>query len=314
MTVGEKPGEYVNSPDGSIFVYVPPAKVELGGSPDDPNGSQEGEDHSERPAHTVELSAFFIGKYKVSTKQFAAFVARDKHETLGDRVNALNKQKKLALPRDSSRAFWFEGPRLVSIDPVRIEANYTAEPTANWRRPFGERGREAKDDDPVLQVAWADALAYALWAGATLPSEAQWECAARWNPVTNKTTVFPWGDNPPTASQASCFAPLVDDGKLLPVNALPESASPVGAIQMCGDARECVLDNMGGPTYYRWLLENPRKDFVMECDPPNHHVVKGGAYIYIGASLAGSRRAVWVGCDNITSFRLAIPAPTGPAK
>lgn len=123
-------------------------------------------------------------------------------------------------------------------------------------------------DYPVIFVDWHSASAYCQWRGARLPTEAEWEMAARWNPDTNTVTTYPWGDEWDPARlnycDASCLLGIVADlsyddhwPQMAPVGSFPSGASAVGAMDMIGNVAEWVADWFS-PTYYSISpAENP---------------------------------------------------------
>jgi formylglycine-generating enzyme required for sulfatase activity len=93
------------------------------------------------------------------------------------------------------------------------------------------------DDHPVVGVSWDEALAYAKWSGGTLPSEAQWEAAAR----GPESRVFPWGDEPPNPHLAH-FGQDWNTGGTAPVGIHPGGAGPYGCLDLAGNVWEWCLD------------------------------------------------------------------------
>ncbi|MDE8651492.1 SUMF1/EgtB/PvdO family nonheme iron enzyme [Novosphingobium album (ex Liu et al. 2023)] len=125
-----------------------------------------GEDGLDRPGRAVAVPGFWIDRHEVTNRQFAAFVAATGYRTQAERegASAVFVQPTESVPLDNAARWW----RFVS--------------GADWRHPRGPgSGLAGRDDDPVVQVDRADAAAYARWAGGALPSEAQWERAARGN-------------------------------------------------------------------------------------------------------------------------------------
>ncbi len=145
----------------------------------------------EAPAHKVSVDAFWIDRHCVTNAQFARFVAETGHVTLAERPANPDDYPGAdpALLAPSSVVF-VQPPGRVDLRNHYNWWNYVQ--GANWRHPYGPQSSiEGKDDFPVVHVAFEDALAYAEWAGKSLPSEAEWEFAARGG---LDGAEFCWGD------------------------------------------------------------------------------------------------------------------------
>lgn len=161
-----------------------------------------GSDHGpadERPAHQVNLPAFAIDRFPVTNSQFAEFLnAAGTHNAKGERL------------------FDFDDP---DARVHRAGNRWTA-----------DRGYE---NHPVVEVTWAGARDYCAWRGKRLPTEAEWEKAAR----GTDSRRFPWGDSPPDRSHAQ-FAARYNE--TAPVTDFAAGASPYGVRDMAGNAWEWV--------------------------------------------------------------------------
>jgi iron(II)-dependent oxidoreductase len=204
---------------------------------------------NERPAHRVELPAYFIDTVPVSNGDYIAFIEAggyDDERWWHPKGWEWRRAKNVTAP-----AFWFkEGVWL--------------------RRRFGEV-EEVPLDQPVQHVCWYEADAYARWAGKRLPTEAEWEKAARWDPGRGEARRYPWGDAylPGRANLGQRrFQPA-------PVGSYPEGASPSGVRQLLGDVWEWTSTDFHG---YPGFRARPYKEYSEVFFGPDYKVLRGGSW------------------------------------
>ena len=153
-----------------------------------------GSDHhypEEAPAHDVAVEGFWIDRYAVTNDQFSRFVAATGHVTVAevppDPADYPGAQPELVVP--ASAVFQSPGRRVDLSNPYHW---WHLVPGADWRHPYGpDSSLKGKMKHPVVHVAWSDVEAYAQWAGKALPTEAEWERAARGG---LEGAEFAWGD------------------------------------------------------------------------------------------------------------------------
>ena len=214
-------------------------------------GSDSGE-AAEGPIHEVTLSNFYMDRFEVTNSEFSKFAAATNHVTDPERAG-----------------FGWHWTR-----------EWKQVKGADWRHPHGPHSSiVGLEQHPVVQVSWRDAAAYCQWRRRRLPSEAEWERAAR-----NAGAVpYAWGKAPPhdsgryRASYGSerCCSADDADGYLYtaPVGSFPSGRSPFGAEDMTGNVWEWVGDTYD-EAYYR---RSPPTDPI-NIAPGKRKVIRGGGW------------------------------------
>jgi iron(II)-dependent oxidoreductase len=127
-------------------------------------------------------------------------------------------------------------------------------------------------DEPVMHVCWYEAEAYARWAGRRLPTEAEWEKAARHDPATGRSRRYPWGDADPTPELANLGQRHLQPA---PVGSYPAGASPYGARQLIGDVWEWTSSDFQP---HPGFVAFPYKEYSEVFFGPDYKVLRGGAF------------------------------------
>jgi formylglycine-generating enzyme required for sulfatase activity len=249
--------------DGMVMVYVPAGEFTMGSTDEEVDNAlalcneyrgdcERDQFEDEQPAHAVALDGFWIDRTEVTNAQFAAFLNEEGNQEEGG-VTWLELEGETCL-----------------IEHVGSEF----------------RPKSGYGDHPVIEVSWYGAAAYCEWAGGRLPTEAQWEYAAR----GPEGCTFPWGDEVDGTRlnycDANCDSDLADEAfddgyaYIAPVGSYPDGASWVGALDLAGNVWEWGADWYGD--YPSERQENPSGPSVGDW-----RVVRGGSWstlwIYVRA-------------------------------
>jgi formylglycine-generating enzyme len=250
----------------------------------------------EAPVHRVTVSDFWIDAQPVTNRQFKEFVNATRHVTFAE-IPPDPDDYPGALPHMLFAGSLVFTPPKRPVDLRDWSQWWTFMKGASWRRPYGpESNIKGLDDHPVVHVAYSDALAYATWAGKNLPTEAEWEFAARGGREDNE---FAWGDEfmPGNRAMANTWQgefPIQKNNppgqeRTSPVRAYP--ANGYGVYDMIGNVWEWTTDwfsakHAADAPKACCVPENPRGGSEIDSyDPrqPNikipRKVLKGGSHL-----------------------------------
>jgi formylglycine-generating enzyme required for sulfatase activity len=195
--------------------------------------------------------------------------------------------------------------RRVRVSPFFLERHEVT--NAEYRRFDPRHDPSAPDEHPVTHVSWYDAMAYAAWLGGTLPTEAQWEFAARGR--TGRR--YPWGNERPNPMRANYDTDRGDESRGLgtaPVEAFPEGATPDGIYDLAGNVWEWCLD---GSSPVEGSDSVPGAELVdpLGLSTTTTRILKGGSYFNDEKYLVASRRNFLhpEGSESVVGFRVAWP-------
>lgn len=197
----------------------------------DPNAEND-DNFNETPPHAVSLAAFHIGKYPVTVGEYRRFVESSGYQ------------------RDE---FWPAGG------------------FGKWTEPDKWEDQLQFPTRPVIHVSWFEAMAYAKWSRARLPTEAEWEYAAR----EMAARIYPWGPEV-GEGQRQLNASGNDFNHVTPVGLYPHGATPEGALDMAGNVWEWCFD----PWEKDFYGKSPRENPVPETDDAEgcSRVLRGGSW------------------------------------
>ena len=227
------------------MVYVPPGPFLRGCSPADTSCYA-----IESPPARIHLDGFYIDRREVTVAAYRACVAAGACSEEGLTLHTPDRTT-------------YNGPSTGAnttrfLDPAESD-------TCNWTWKGGERDRH-----PINCETWDQARAYCAWAGKRLPTEAEWEKAAR----GAEGRKYPWGRSEPTPTRAN-YGKL--RGGTTPVGAYPEGASPYGVLDLAGNVWEWCEDFDDPAFYADGPSRNPRNG---KAPDKAHRVMRGGSWLY----------------------------------
>ena len=271
-----------------------------------------------RPIHRVYVDGFWMDTTDVTNAQFAEFVKATNYRTIAE-IAPTKEEFPTAPPENlvAGSVVFTPTPGPVNLNNHFQWWNYVR--GADWRHPVGPPGDlKGRECYPVVQIAYPDAVAYAKWAGKRLPTEAEWEFAARGG-LSGKT--YPWGDEfkPNGKVMANTWQgqfPVKDTGEdgfagLAPVKSFP--ANGYGLYDMAGNVWQWTSDWYRAD-YFKQLAEaggvarnpqGPATPFDPSEPKEKKRVHKGGSFLctdqYCTRYMVGTRGKgeETTGCDHL---------------
>ncbi|WP_328382587.1 ergothioneine biosynthesis protein EgtB [Streptomyces sp. NBC_00400] len=218
---------------------------------------------NERPAHHRLVPSFLIDTTPVSNGAYQRFIEAGGYED----------------PR------WWAAEGWTQVQEHKLHAPlFWKRDGGQWlRRRFGVT-EPVPPDEPVLHVSWYEADAYARWAGRRLPTEAEWEKAARHDPATGRTRRYPWGDEDPTPAHANLGQRHL---RPAPIGSYPDGQSPLGVRQLIGDVWEWTASDF---LPYPGFAAFPYREYSEVFFGDEYKVLRGGSFAVDPVACRGTFR------------------------
>ncbi|MEU6061380.1 ergothioneine biosynthesis protein EgtB [Streptomyces sp. NPDC047097] len=218
---------------------------------------------NERPAHVRVVPEFFIDTVPVTNGAYLRFIEDSGY---GD------------------ERWWApEGWAQIRAHSIGAPLFWRREGGQWLRRRFGVV-EPVPLDEPVLHVSWYEADAYARWAGRRLPTEEEWEKAARHDPATGRSLRYPWGDEDPAPGHANLGQRHL---RPAPAGSYPAGRSPLGVRQLIGDVWEWTSSDF---LPYPGFAAFPYREYSEVFFGPGHKVLRGGSFAVDAVACRGTFR------------------------
>ncbi|PPK66902.1 ergothioneine biosynthesis protein EgtB [Actinokineospora auranticolor] len=218
---------------------------------------------NERPAHRVHVDAFYLDTVPVSNGEYLDFIAAGGYDQ----------------PRWWSEVGWAHRQRAELFAPRFWERDGDG-----WVRTRFGVVEPVPVDEPVVHVCFHEAAAYAKWAGKRLPTEPEWEKAARFDPATGRSRRYPWGDEDPGPEHANLGQRHL---RPAPVGSYPLGESALGARQLVGDVWEWV-DSDFRP--YPGFAAFPYREYSEVFFGGDYKMLRGGSFGTDASAVRGTFR------------------------
>ncbi|MDB9523120.1 formylglycine-generating enzyme family protein [Dolichospermum circinale CS-1225] len=239
----------------------------------------------ERGAENVTVTSFCIDKYEVTNAQFIEFINATNYVTVAERPLSKEQFPNLSDEERLPGSLVFQMPK-PGVKQVQLLSWWHWTPSANWRHPFGSDSTiVGKENYPVVHIAYEDALAYAQWVGKSLPTEAQWEYAARGG---LEGANYTWG-NQYSAKKANTWQGIFPffntkaDGYVGTAKVGSFPANGYGLYDMTGNVWEWTSDwfSLGHDNKaHNVNPTGPNKSFdPKKPTETSLHFIKGGSYL-----------------------------------
>jgi formylglycine-generating enzyme required for sulfatase activity len=260
-------GPSVEAPPFPDMVWIPGGAFQMG---------SDGHYAEERPAHRVSVDGFWIDRHPVTNDRFARFAEATGHTTFAE-IPPDPKDYPGALPHMLYAGSLVFVKPTGPVDQRNLGSWWTYMKNADWRHPQGPRSSlDGRGQHPVVHVTFADAEACATWEGKALPTEAEWELAARGG---LEAATYAWGEEftPDGRHMANTWQgtfPWQND-----VNDGHEGTSPVGAFPANGYGLHDMIGNVWEWTTDWYVPHHPNEVVSSCCAPRNPRgPVEGASY------------------------------------